>query len=84
MNKFKKMRLKTGLNQTELAKILDIKLPTYSSYEQGKREPKLENLKKIATFYRIPLDELVGYEFDENVYQYYQEKLKRYTHDDNR
>ena len=50
------------LSQTAVANEIGIALRTYQYYERGEREPQLSTLIRLADFYRIPLDELVGRE----------------------
>ncbi len=40
-----------------------IALASLSSYERGLYAPSLENLLKLAKFYNISLDELLGWEY---------------------
>lgn len=53
-----RLRSACGLSQKELAKKLNISLPSYQRYEYGQREPQLSTLVAIADFYDISLDEL--------------------------
>ncbi len=46
--------------QIELAKYLNIDQSTYSDYENGKINIPIEQLIKIADFYNVSLDYLVG------------------------
>ena len=50
------------LSQTAVANEIGIALRTYQYYERGEREPQLSTLIRLADFYRVPLDELVGRE----------------------
>ncbi len=56
------LRKARGLSQTAVANEIGIALRTYQYYERGEREPQLSILIRLADFYRIPLDELVGRE----------------------
>ena len=56
------LRKARGLSQTAVANEIGIALRTYQYYERGEREPQLSTLIRLADFYRIPLDELVGRE----------------------
>lgn len=56
----KRLRIESNLTQKEIAKIINVSERTYSRYETGDREPKIETLIKLAEFYRIPIDILVG------------------------
>ena len=46
--------------QIELANYLEIKQSTYSDHESGKINIPIDMLIKIADFYGVPLDYLVG------------------------
>ena len=46
--------------QVELADYLNIKQSTYSDYESGKINIPIDMLIKIADFYKVSLDYLVG------------------------
>lgn len=46
--------------QVELAKYLNIDQSTYSDYENGKINISIDQLIKIADFYDVSLDYLVG------------------------
>ena len=38
----------------------------YQQYEQGKFEPNIEKLVKLADTFGISVDELIGHEFPQN------------------
>ncbi|MGX2947168.1 helix-turn-helix transcriptional regulator [Enterococcus alishanensis] len=50
----KKIREEKGFTQESLAKRLGIAKTTYSSYEQGHRQPSVNNAKKIASVLDVP------------------------------
>lgn len=56
--KIKELRIKTGITQKETAKRLQLENVTYNGYENGKREPDIETLKKIANYFNVSLDYL--------------------------
>ena len=56
----KGLRIENNLTQKEIANIIDVSERTYSRYETGDREPKIDTLIKIAEYYKIPIDILVG------------------------
>ena len=60
MNKLKELRLQKGLSQKELSNTLKIEYQNYNKYELDKNEPNIETLKKIADFYDVSIDFLVG------------------------
>ena len=61
MEQLKKLRKERGLNQSALAKELDISVSAYGNYELGQREPSIENLTKLADFYGVSIDYLIGH-----------------------
>lgn len=54
-----KLRIEHNLSQKDVAKNVDISLPSYQRYEYGTREPQLSTLIALADFYGIDLDDLV-------------------------
>lgn len=56
----KNARKKAGLTQKELAEKAGLAEITIRQYETNKREPRSENLKKIAAALEIPVDDLLG------------------------
>lgn len=54
------LRKKKGRTQEEIAKILGITRPAYTAYETGKRNPDYETLEKIANYYEVSVDYLLG------------------------
>ena len=58
--RLKKCRENTGLPQIKVAIYCDITERTYQNYELGLREPKVSILMRIARFYGVSIDYLVG------------------------
>jgi transcriptional regulator with XRE-family HTH domain len=56
----KELRIKYKMNQTEIAKQINVSQRAYSFYETGEREPKIDTLIKLSNIYGIPIDVLVG------------------------
>ncbi len=56
------LREDSDKKQIELAKYLNVDQSTYSDYECGKINVPIEQLIKIADFYDVSLDYLVGRE----------------------
>ncbi|MCM1363588.1 MAG: helix-turn-helix domain-containing protein [Faecalibacterium sp.] len=59
-NNLKKERIKKGLNQNQIAKELETTQTTIAKYENGKLEPKIENIGKIADILECSIDYLMG------------------------
>lgn len=54
------MREDADLKQTDIAKYLGIQQTVYSRYERGFQTIPLEHLIRLADYYRVSLDYLVG------------------------
>ncbi|WP_077302435.1 helix-turn-helix domain-containing protein [Virgibacillus pantothenticus] len=54
------LRVEAGYSQKEIAAMLNMTASAYGYYEQGKNEPSINTLKKIATIYNVSTDYLVG------------------------
>lgn len=59
-NKLKQLRRSAGLTQSEFAKKIDVARTTYAMYEQGNREPDYATLQKIADYFEVSTDYLLG------------------------
>lgn len=55
-----KILKKYKISQTQLARNLNITQQTMNSYTLNKSEPNIDTLCKIADYFHITLDELVG------------------------
>lgn len=60
MNRIKELRENLNLTQTELGKKLNLSQITISGYERGYRDPDLETLLKLAKFFNVSIDYLLG------------------------
>jgi transcriptional regulator with XRE-family HTH domain len=58
--RLRQLREEKGLLQKDVAKILGITPSAYGYYEQGKREPSMEVLKKLSDFFNVSIDYLLG------------------------
>lgn len=58
--KLKELRLNKGITQTEFAETFNIANGTVGNWETGKREPDYEMLSRIADFYGVTVDYLLG------------------------
>jgi len=54
------LRKERKLLQADVANKVDIARATYGAYEQGSRQPDFETLKKLADFFGVSLDYLLG------------------------
>ena len=58
--KLRELRKRSGIFQSVLADLLGVTREGYSLYETGKREIGLASLCKIADFYNVSTDYLLG------------------------
>ncbi|WP_339259304.1 helix-turn-helix domain-containing protein [Lysinibacillus sp. FSL K6-3209] len=58
--RLKYLRKSNNKTQQDIADILGITRPAYTAYEQGKRNPDYEILEKIADYYNVSIDYLLG------------------------
>ncbi|BBH22328.1 transcriptional regulator [Paenibacillus baekrokdamisoli] len=59
-NRLTELRNKKGLSQYGLADCLSFSRTQIANYEQGKREPDFATLIKLADFFDVSLDFLIG------------------------
>lgn len=66
--RLKSMRKKTKLTQEEIAERFGVARSTYSGYETGNAEPDLITLNKIADYFQVSTDYLLGRTDDPRMY----------------
>lgn len=59
-SRLRELRTEIGLTQKEFAQAMNISRSCAASYEHGKREPSLELLSKIADFFDVDSDYILG------------------------
>jgi DNA-binding XRE family transcriptional regulator len=84
---FRKLRSFKGLNQTEFAEIFGITRSTVGSYEEGRAEPKLDTLIKVADYFKLTVDDIIrkeltvnkiaGFEYPETTKGEYKELMNK-------
>ena len=57
------LREQHSLSQKEVADACGVVVRAYQRYEYGEREPQLSTLIRLADFYQLSLDDLVGRSF---------------------
>ena len=60
MYHLRELRIQKGLTQAELSKALQVSASSIGMYEQGRREPDNETLGRIANFFNVTTDYLLG------------------------
>lgn len=58
--KLAQARKDAGYTQRQVAELLNMKQATIASYEVGRTEPDIETLGKLADFYCVSIDWLIG------------------------
>ena len=61
--RFKELRVNSGVTQTEISKYLGVTKATVSYYESGKRMPSNSIIRKIASYFKVPIDYLLGMDY---------------------
>lgn len=67
-NRIKQYRITRNLTQKQLGELSGVAEITIRQYETGKREPKIEQLRKIATALNVPLTALLD---DETAFKFF-------------
>ena len=63
-NLLRECRKKKKVTQSETARFLGIELRTYVRYESGERDPSISTLRKLADFFDVSTDYLLGRDND--------------------
>ena len=63
----KKLRILNQKSQKEVAEQINISAPAYFKYENNESKPTIENLKKLADYYNVSVDYLIGRSFSGDV-----------------
>lgn len=59
-NRLRELREEKGLSQNELGKMLNVNQRAISHYENGKRDMGTDTLNKLANFFDVSVDYLLG------------------------
>lgn len=60
--KLRQLREERGMKSMFVAKKLGVTPSTYSEFETGKRQPRVEHLIKLRNLYDITIDELIFFD----------------------
>ncbi len=77
----KKIRGVKGLSQQAFAELFDLKRGTLGAYEEGRSEPKIETIIKIAKHFSIQIDNLLTNELTVNELLKFKGDLTTYAED---
>jgi transcriptional regulator with XRE-family HTH domain len=59
-DRLKMLRTEKRMTQYELAKELNMARSTYAQYEVNRRQPEIDTLKKLADYFNVTTDYLLG------------------------
>lgn len=59
-DRLRELREEKGMKQEELAKVINVERQSISNYENDKSCPSLENLVRLADYFRVTTDYLLG------------------------
>ena len=68
MNRIKEIRLSKGIRQIELAQTLGISQSTLSTWENGRYEPDIAAINKLADYFGVSSDYLLGRDIEFALY----------------
>lgn len=60
MLRIRELRVDCGLQQKQIAQDLHLSKQAYSNYELGQREPSIDMLLKLADYFGVTVDYLIG------------------------
>lgn len=67
MENLKKLRKQRKLTQYDMGDLLNISATAYGNYELGQRSPTPETLVKLADFFGVSVDYLIGRDTQKNL-----------------
>jgi len=67
--RLKECRAAKNVTQRKVADYLDITVPAYQRYELGLREPNIKTLNKLADYFDVSVDYLLGRSCRTDIYQ---------------
>ncbi len=75
LNRIRALRKEKGLTQADLAAILKVSSRTVGFYETEGRDPDTETLKKLADYFEVSIDYLLGHGDLRNPYKLQDKQL---------
>lgn len=60
MNQIKSLRKAKKITQKQLGDVLGVAESTISMYESGNRQPDVDTMRKIADYFNVTIDYLIG------------------------
>ncbi len=59
-NNLKMIRRSNNVTQKQVAEYLNVVESCYANWEQGRTEPNIDMLRKLACFFQVTIDELIN------------------------
>lgn len=78
----KKIRVLKNLSQQDFGDLFEISRGSIGSYEEGRAEPKIETVIKIANHYNISLEKLLTKELTVNDVSHFANKISNVIEED--
>lgn len=76
MLRLQELRKQMGLTQKELAQKLNMSAGNLCDWEKGRTEPDIKKLIELADFFDVSLDELLGRNQKETIFQQDEQKYR--------
>lgn len=78
MNRLKLLREERGLYQKDIAKLLSVSIPAVNQYESGKRDMSTDTILKLANYFNVSIDYLLGKSDIRNIEELKQARFANY------
>lgn len=59
-SKYAELRDAKGVNDAKVAESTGIPRSTFTDWKQGRSKPKVEKLLKLADYFKVSIEELIG------------------------
>lgn len=66
MERLKQLRINSGLTQLDVSRLLGVERSTYVKYERGNSDPSTATLIRLADYFGVTVDYLIGHDTFEN------------------
>ena len=66
MERLKQLRVNSGLTQLDVSRLLGVERSTYVKYERGSSDPSTATLIRLADYFGVTVDYLIGHETSKN------------------
>ena len=73
----KLLRTDKGMTQKDVAEKMTIAVSTYANWEQGRRDPSIEDIVNLAGVLEVDFNELFNYDFDRMIKFEMKEGIKK-------